>query len=104
MHQIQTVFGTIGLFLMAAGVLIWYYRLIHLLNDFRDKPIHDPAGLARWSGLFFIWMGIVLFGTGWLVERANTERTQFEMLCGMVVLQLLSTRIYQRGGARYLEK
>lgn len=103
--EILIIFGATSLCLVGTGIYIWKKEAIHLLSNFPKDPerIKDRPGLARWAGLFLIFIASLLATQGFLIQWLDETPYALVPLAAGIPLIGLSAVIYMVGGQKYLK-
>lgn len=81
---------TAGTFLILIGLLIWKFKLVHLIPGVRTNSQTDKEGLAKWLGSNIIIMGIVIWLVG-AIQILIFKETRF--IVDLAIILGLSTRM-----------
>ncbi|NBB23376.1 DUF3784 domain-containing protein [Runella sp. CRIBMP] len=99
------IFGITGSFLIGLGVFIWKKQAIYLLSNFPRDPneLTDPKGLARWAGIFIIFIGLIFFISGGLTMWLKGTKYELLTIVFLLISTFLLTITYLIGGQRFVK-
>jgi len=72
------LFILIGAFLIIMGGLIWRFKILEVVAFYEENKIKDKNRLARWVGINYIIMGLLVIGNsilGIMLEQVNDMET-----------------------------
>ncbi len=96
----DVLFIIIGCFLIIMGGMVWRYKLLELVSQYKEDSEINRDGLARWIGINYILLGI-------LINVNSVISMMIEQISDLITITIFTFLIYLfvisliYGGNRY---
>ncbi|WIF95892.1 DUF3784 domain-containing protein [Caminicella sporogenes] len=98
MKVANIIFAIVGIFNLLIGILLYKYNMVEMLAGYDKNKIIDKEGLAKWTGVNFILMGlaIIVISVIGLVLNFNTILFFIITVVGLCVRMIIGNKKYEK--------